>query len=81
MVGDDEGNVALQLSAMVPVEQVLKAVIELGDEDDHARAVAGVSQPPLHLELFGDGGEPLHKFRKIEVELRRIKLNSRQKQI
>jgi len=57
MIGDDERNFAGEFAALVTVEEIDEAVIVLGDQDDHARAMRGLCQAPVHLELFGDGRE------------------------
>lgn len=63
MIGDDQRNLALQLAALMAVEQVLQAVVILGDEDGNARPVGGTGQPPVHLEVVGDGTKMLREPR------------------
>ena len=36
-------------------------MVQLGDEDRHARAVGGEGQAPAHLEFSGDGREALRE--------------------
>ncbi len=57
VVGNDQRDVAGEFAALMTVEKIDEAVIVLRDQDDHARAMRGLGQPPVHLELFGDGRE------------------------
>jgi hypothetical protein len=81
MIGDDQGNLASEFAALVAVEQVLEAVVVLGDEDREPRAVAGVGETPVHLKFGGDGGETLGKFREVKIEFRGIELDAGEKKI
>ena len=51
MVADNERNFASQLAVALPVEQVDKAMIVLGDENRHAGTITSQSNAPLHSEL------------------------------
>ena len=81
MVGNDQRYIAVEFAALMPVEQVLQAMVILRDEDGDAGAIAGAGEPPLHLKVAGDGSEALRKLGKIKIKFCRIELNPRQKQI
>jgi hypothetical protein len=81
MVGDDEGDLASQFATMVTVEQVLKAVIVLGNEDGDARTIGSVSDSPAHLKVAGDRSKMFGKLGEIESEICRVEFDSRQKKI
>ena len=57
MVGDDGGDLHLQLALLVAIEQVGQAVVVLADHQQHAHRLAGVVQLPAHREALGDLGE------------------------
>ncbi len=57
VIGDDERDLAGEFAALVTVEEIDEAVVVLRNQNDHARAMGGLRQAPLHLELFGDGRE------------------------
>jgi hypothetical protein len=79
--GDDEGDLASQFATLVTVEQVLKAVIVLGNEDGDARTIGSVSDSPAHLKVAGDRSKMFGKLGEIESEICRIEFDSRQKKI
>jgi hypothetical protein len=81
MVGNDQWYIAVEFAALMPVEQVLQAMVILRDKDGDAGAFAGAGEPPLHLKVAGDGSEPLRKLGKIKIKFCRIELNPRQKEI
>ncbi len=57
VIGDDQRDLAGEFAALVTVEKIDEAVIVFRDQDDHARAMRGLRQAPLHLEFVGDGRE------------------------
>src|ERR1700689_4011486 len=57
MIRNDERDVAGEFAALVTVEEIDEAVIVLRDQDDHSRTIGRLSEVPLHLKLFGDGGK------------------------
>ena len=52
MVADNERNFASQLAVTLPVEQVHKAMIVLGDEKRDAGTITGQGHVPLHSKFF-----------------------------
>src|SRR5258708_39542438 len=57
VIRNDQRNVAGKFPALMTVEQIDEAVVVLRNQDDYARTMRGLRQPPVHLELFGDGRE------------------------
>src|SRR5579859_1838905 len=55
-------------------------MVVLRDQNDHARPLRGLRQPPLHRVSFGDGREVLAKVGEINVEVFRIELDSHEEQ-
>mmetsp|Transcript_1414 Transcript_1414/g.4068 ORF Transcript_1414/g.4068 Transcript_1414/m.4068 type:complete len:448 (+) Transcript_1414:2110-3453(+) len=53
VVAYDERNLALQLLAVLPQEDVVQAVVELADEDRHPLGLVAEAQAPLHVEPIG----------------------------
>ncbi len=66
VVGDDAGNVDIQLLRLPACQQVVEAVLLFGDEDDEALPHRGVGDAPVHLELGGDGLEAAAEFGEVE---------------
>jgi len=60
------------------VQQVDQAVVVLGNEDDHPRALRGLRQPPVHRERLSDGCEMLPEVGEVDVEVFRIELDPHQ---
>ncbi len=54
VVGNNQRDVAGEFAALVAVEEIDEAVVVLRNQNDHARSMRGLRQPPLHLELFRD---------------------------
>jgi hypothetical protein len=85
MIGDDQRDFAGKLAAVMPVEEIDEAVVVLRDQDDHARAMRRLREPPLHLELFGDWREMFGEFgevfiREVDVEVFGIELDAHQEE-
>ncbi len=60
VVGRHEHDVPVELGALPAVQQVHEAVVVAGHEHRDALALAGVPQPPGHVEAVGDAeAEPL----------------------
>src|ERR1700733_12533355 len=59
MIGNDQGDVASQFTALMAIEKVDEAVIVFRDKDNHPRAARRLRQAPIHVELLGDGREVL----------------------
>ena len=57
MITDDEGQVAMEFTGLLAVEQVRDAMESAGDEDGDVLRGVDVVEPPVHVELFGEGGE------------------------
>jgi hypothetical protein len=57
VVGDDAGDLDVQLVGLPARQQVVQAVLLLGHQDHHALLAGAVADAPVHLELGGDGGE------------------------
>ncbi len=57
VVGDDGRDVHVQGADPVPEEQVVQAVPELRDEDEHPVLLGRVDQVPAHVERLGHRGE------------------------
>mmetsp|Transcript_8578 Transcript_8578/g.25833 ORF Transcript_8578/g.25833 Transcript_8578/m.25833 type:complete len:234 (+) Transcript_8578:719-1420(+) len=55
VVADDDRNFAIELLAILPEQNVVKAVIELGDQDGHPLGLVAQAQRPLHVETVRDG--------------------------
>src|SRR6202041_783918 len=81
VIGDDQRNLALQFAALMPIEQVLEAVIVFRDKDRNAVTVGRTGETPVHLVVAGHGREALGKLRKVEREAVEIELNAREEQI
>ena len=56
-------------------------MVKLRDEDGDARAVGGAGEPPVHLEVAGDGSEALGKLGKIKIKIGRVELDPRKEEI
>lgn len=69
MVGDDRPDLDGQLADAVAVEQVVEAVIGLGDHDHHRHARARGGQLEAHAELGGPLGEAGLEVCRIEARL------------
>src|SRR5216684_2221965 len=85
VIGNDQRNVAGEFAALVAIQEIDQAVIVLGDKNNHARAMRGLGQSPVHLELFGYRREVLGEvgevfIRQIDVEVFGIELNAHQEE-
>ena len=76
MIGDDEGDVAAELAALMAVKEVLQAMVVLGDEDGEARTLGGEGETPIHLEVAGDGGEVGGEVGERECEVGDVELDA-----
>jgi hypothetical protein len=56
-------------------------MVILRNEDGDARAVGSVGEPPVHLEVAGDGSEALGKLSEVKIEIRGIELDPSQKEV
>jgi hypothetical protein len=65
----------------VAIEEILQAMVILRNEDGYAWAAAGVGEPPVHLEVAGNGSEALGKLGQVKIKVRRVELDSGQKKI
>jgi len=81
MVRDDQRNFAAQLSAAVTIQQIDEAVVVLRNHHDHARAMIGVGEPPLHLELFSHWGKMAREISEVDVKFGGIKFHPHQEKI
>ena len=81
MIGNDQRDFAAKFATLVAVKKVLQAMVILRDEDGDAGAFGGVSEPPFHLEVAGDGSKAFGKVGKVKIKICRIELNPRQKEI
>jgi len=81
MVRNDQRNFTAQFTALVAIEQVLEAMVVLGDEDSDAGPVGGVGKPPVHLEVAGEESKLFGKAAEVEIEVRRVELNPREEKI
>src|SRR3546814_5742171 len=57
MVRDDRDDVHVDLADAACIEQMAKAVVELGDERDHLAALRSRPKRPVHLETRRDVDE------------------------
>ena len=85
VIGDDQRNIAGEFAALMAVEQIHEAVIIFRNQNDHARSMRRLCQPPLHLELFGNGREVLAEvgetfITEIDVEVFGIELHPHKEQ-
>ena len=85
VVGNNQRDVTGKFAALVTIEQIDQAVIVLRDENDHARAMRGLRQAPIHLKLFGDGREVSREvgeifIGEINVEVFGIELDAHQEE-
>jgi hypothetical protein len=69
----------------VAVEEIDEAVIVLRNQNDHARAMRGLRQMPLHLKLFSDGREMFAEIGQVsigevDVEVFGIELDAHQEE-
>ncbi|MNY41658.1 hypothetical protein D3C86_1764900 [compost metagenome] len=58
VVGDHRGHVHRQLADALAIEQIVEAVIGLGDHDHHFRPIVRRGQFEDHAEGFATLGEP-----------------------
>ena len=66
VVGDDAGDLAIQLAAVPAVQQVGQAVGFATGHEHHALALGRIGDPPLHGEFPRDGREGLTEAGQIE---------------
>ena len=59
VVGDDAGNLAIQITGLPAMQQVHQAMGVLGDHQHDTLLGSGVMHAPLHAELFTDRCEAL----------------------
>ena len=62
VVGDDRHQLHRQVADGIAVEQIVEAVAELGDQDQHARLDGEIVQPPVEIEAGGDRQEAAGEF-------------------
>jgi hypothetical protein len=80
VIADDERHLAIELASVPAVEQIGQAVVELGDEDRHARLDAGELQLPAHVVLGGHRREGLREAVQPQIEARQVPLHPHQEQ-
>src|ERR1700751_936033 len=78
MIADHQRNLASEFASALPVEQIYKAVVILGDKNGYARTVVRGGDAPLNRKLFGDGREPLWKILEVELETGKIPFKTRE---
>jgi hypothetical protein len=81
MVGNNQRDFAAQFTTLVPIEEILQAVVVLRNENGNARSVGGMGEPPIHLEFAGNRLEALGELRQVKIKIGRIELDTRQKKI
>lgn len=57
VIGDDDGDVDGQLACLVPEQQIVEAMADLGDHYQNLGFCCHRSQVVVHLDLFGQRGE------------------------
>ena len=53
VVGDHAGDLDIKLFGLPAGEQVVKAMLLLGNQDDHTLALGGIGDLPGHVKFIG----------------------------
>src|ERR1019366_4872574 len=79
MIGDDQGNRAVELSGLKAVEEIGQTVQVAGYENGHPRGLRHQAEAPAHLESGGQGLEFFAKPK--QVERRQFPLHTHEKEL
>ena len=80
VVAEDDRQFAVQLAALVAVEQIGQAMIEFRYEYGQTRLAARFGEPPDHPEAVRDGSESRGEVGQIEAEVRQFPFHPHQEQ-
>src|SRR5580698_11432772 len=81
VIRNNQRNLAMQFATLVPVKQILQAMVILRNENSDPRAVGGAGESPIHLEVAGDGSKSFGKLGQVKIKIHGIELYSRKKKI
>ena len=81
VIGDNERDVHGQVARLMPGEQIVQAVVFLGDEEGDAFALAGEVQTHLHFMPARHGLEPVKDLRLLQGEVFQVPLQPHEESI